>query len=164
MPTANYTYTNSNSVFSFTNTSQGGSRDLVWDFGDGSFSNLGNPVHDFQSAGQFNVKLIVNNSCGKDSIIKTINSTVSIDQSLYKSLKIFPNPTNNLLNIQFEPYQDGITGIKLISTLGKIVMDDKILINGAYNGVIDLGKYGKGIYYLQISNSKGNSVRKIVVN
>jgi len=49
----------------------------IWDFGDGSTSNLLNPSHVYTTSGLFNVKLIsLGGSCGSDSIIK--NQFVSI--------------------------------------------------------------------------------------
>ena len=43
---------------------------FVWDFGDGNFSTNQNPTHVYNQAGNFNVKLTVQNSFGRDSLTK----------------------------------------------------------------------------------------------
>jgi len=163
-PKADFNYINSNSVYSFVNTTPGSGSNLLWNFGDGTTSKVENPVHQYQKPGQYIVTMIVDNNCGKDSVTKTINIQESIDQPVVKSFLIYPNPTNDLLNIRFEPYQDGITSMIMTNSLGKILIDKKIAVKGTYLGTIDLSAFGKGIYYLQVSNNKGNIVRKIVVN
>ena len=45
---------------------------LTWDFGDGNVSYVDQPVHTFQNAGVFNVKLLAEGSCGRDSAFTTI--------------------------------------------------------------------------------------------
>ncbi len=57
----------------FSNTSLDTSQpgiSYVWDFGDGQFSNLSNPIHIYQADGNYTVKLKINtgNSCTNDSI------------------------------------------------------------------------------------------------
>ena len=43
----------------------------AWDFGDGETSAEMSPVHNYESAGVFTVRLTVSNSCGQDSIIRS---------------------------------------------------------------------------------------------
>lgn len=50
-----------------------------WDFGDGNSSSLKNPTHTYQNIGIYDVKLIVSNSKGSDSIVKT--GFISVDTS-----------------------------------------------------------------------------------
>lgn len=44
----------------------------IWDFGDNKASFMKNPSHDYGVEGEFNVKLIVQNTCGVDTLIKKI--------------------------------------------------------------------------------------------
>lgn len=44
-----------------------------WDFGDGSFSSIENPSHTYTTNGNFQVKLVVCNAFGCDSITQTVN-------------------------------------------------------------------------------------------
>ena len=49
-----------------------------WDFGDGDTSNQQLPLHTYTSTGTYNVKLIVSNSHGADSIVK--NNLITVQQ------------------------------------------------------------------------------------
>jgi len=48
-----------------------------WDFGDGTISNIQNPVHIYLQAGIFDVSLFVSNGLGQDSVIQTSVVNVS---------------------------------------------------------------------------------------
>ncbi len=57
----------------FTNNSLDTNYYVFWDFGDGATSTDVNPVHAYASLGNYDVKLILENFCGKrDSLIQTI--------------------------------------------------------------------------------------------
>lgn len=81
-PVAGFTYKfvcDSNYV-RFTNTSVDTTDpgiSFIWDFGDGQFSGLSNPVHTFQSTGNYTVKLKINtgNACKNDSISIPVSFT-----------------------------------------------------------------------------------------
>ena len=73
-PTADFTWTGgcSNAPVQFTDQSStpGGMQGWTWDFGDGTGSNLQNPIHTFPGNGTYNVSLIVENIYGcKDTIV-----------------------------------------------------------------------------------------------
>jgi len=58
-------------VVAFFDKSQNGPSSWYWDFGDGSVSTQRNPVHIYTNSGIYSVKLVVANSYGADSIVKT---------------------------------------------------------------------------------------------
>ncbi|MEE9443188.1 MAG: PKD domain-containing protein [candidate division Zixibacteria bacterium] len=51
--------------------------DWYWDFGDGNYSNVQNPVHTYATPGKYDVGLTVSNYCGDDSEYKTEFITVT---------------------------------------------------------------------------------------
>jgi len=58
-------------VVSFTDSSSHADS-WFWNFGDGYFSNLPNPVHSFAQQGIYEVCLIVEDSCGSDTMCKMV--------------------------------------------------------------------------------------------
>jgi PGF-pre-PGF domain-containing protein len=54
----------------FTDTSSGEPTSWLWDFGDGSKSNLQNPAHTYMASGNYTVNLTVSNANGSDSLTR----------------------------------------------------------------------------------------------
>lgn len=115
-PTASFT---GNNLFackpplaaSFTNTSVDGTV-VKWDFGDGGSSTLENPVHTYNTPGNFSVTLIVKNANGcTDTIVKS--SFVNVTP-LPKITKINPLPLEGCIPypVHFQP---------IVATLDPIV-------------------------------------------
>ncbi len=71
LPTANFAAHVNDGLVSFENRSADASQ-YYWDFGDGNENFSESPMHQYSSNGEFEVLLIAENSCGRDSITKTI--------------------------------------------------------------------------------------------
>ncbi len=68
-------------LVTFTNTSLYGSS-YAWDFGDGMMSNDENPVHQYQTEGDFVVTLTVTNECGVDTYTEVVKITLPLTAGL----------------------------------------------------------------------------------
>ncbi len=77
----------------FTNESTN-STSYNWDFGDGEFSTLENPIHIFQQARIFGVRLYASNSAGEESI----KQSVTIYEPTTLGFLVFESPEENLLS------------------------------------------------------------------
>jgi hypothetical protein len=81
-----------------------------------------------------------------------------------KSLMIYPNPTDQIVNIQFSITVKQSIKIRLINTIGEIIfIEDLQNYSGDYSKKINLEGYSKGIYFLKIITEKGIAVKKIVI-
>ena len=67
------------------------------------------------------------------------------------SIKIFPNPTSNILNLKLEN-QTGSENyeVRLVSVLGKEILSPQRIKNEDENFVLDLSAVEKGIYFVQV--------------
>lgn len=74
---------------------------------------------------------------------------------------VYPNPTNGLINIDFK---NEINTIKVSNLLGQVVYDEKVAVStpGTIKS-IDLSNYGNGIYIINVSNNKGTSSYKVIL-
>ena len=70
-PNADFLYSTNNFEVEFFNESMGGISS-TWDFGDGNTSMLENPIHIYSENGTYQVSLIVNSSCGADTVTKEV--------------------------------------------------------------------------------------------
>ena len=84
-----------------------------------------------------------------------INSTDINDSN--SKLSIFPNPTNNNLNVSSENY---IHAIKIFDMSGTLVLNHNCY---SKNENIDLSNLAKGFYSIQISNKNTNVKRKLII-
>ncbi len=87
---AGFTYTVNGSTAAFTNTSQGSLQpNYLWNFGDGSYSNLTNPVHTYTMNGTYQVCLTLWDSSSMNC------------QSTYCAYVVITNSTNPPCNVSF---------------------------------------------------------------
>ena len=72
------------------------------------------------------------------------------------NIKIFPNPTNGILNICFDSEKETNYQINLFSTDGKMI-SSKLTDGSSFNDYLNLSTLPVGTYYLEIiSDGKAN--------
>ena len=70
--------------------------------------------------------------------------------------KIYPNPTNNNLNISAE----GLKHITVFNALGQIMYDNN---SNSDNEVINMSGYDAGIYMIRVTTENGMTIRRVSV-
>ena len=74
---------------------------------------------------------------------------------------IYPNPSRNgVFNIDL---QDTVSAIKVYNTLGALVYNETLLLEKNTSTKLDLSNFSNGIYIVNLSNEKGASNYKLVV-
>ncbi|MEI6852756.1 MAG: T9SS type A sorting domain-containing protein [Bacteroidota bacterium] len=91
-----------------------------------------------------------------NSIAKYNHSLVSVceNNSINNSIKIYPNPTTNTLNI------DGLTAntlSEIYDISGKLILTRKLI-----SPKMDITGLAKGMYFIKLSTKEGSVVRKFV--
>lgn len=85
-------------------------------------------------------------------------SPLSIKENLQLKVKIFPNPTQEMINIEY-PNDIEVYKIKIIDLLGKTI---KIFANNK-GEVLYVNDLAKGTYFLRIDAKQGSFSKKFVV-
>ena len=81
-----------------------------------------------------------------------------------ENFTIYPNPTKNIIIIQFTSVISQSLEVRIISALGEIVYIDNIKNHiGLYSNPISIGKYSKGIYLLRIKTDNGIINKKVLL-
>ncbi len=88
-----------------------------------------------------------------------INDVLSIDENKSEELKIFPNPTSGIVNIVVDNPEDKQRGT-VTDVTGKVLKE--FSIKGKQT-TIDLKKYPKGTYIINVYNEKGISTKRILL-
>lgn len=160
IPKANLTYTaQSPSVFQF----QGNNHNFLnkWYFGDGTTAAIPNPLHTYSLSGNYTVSLVVYDYtfCKKDSVatlVTAVSTTGVYESTQVSTLRIFPNPCTEVLNILSTEVKNDYTRIIIFNVLGEKVMDIP------YVDQLNIREIPNGIYYLIIHEKNQSSHHKFI--
>jgi hypothetical protein len=128
-----------------------------WDFGDGNTSNIDRPIHTYQHAGKYQVKLIVSEiACGSETYEQEISIELGsmgvVDNNSQLKATIFPNPTNNELNITFDKKHITFESINVTDLLGRHM---PVSFEGQDELKINTSKLASGLYNIIIVTNEG---------
>lgn len=103
------------------------------------------------SGGNFYRSVFITNINKKDT---TTSNLTGIKLNKQTAFKIYPNPvTNYILSIQFDANLAKDASLRIVDMLGK-VMHQEQLKSFTNHHQIDVSKYSKGMYYLQIGENE----------
>ena len=100
----------------------------------------------------------------------TANDTVSgyflvdvctgIEDNLLQNIAVYPNPNNGKFIIELPEISQTKIKIEIVSLTGQIVAE--VLTNNIRNE-FDISEFGKGIYFVRITENKFSYIKKIVI-
>ncbi len=89
---------------------------------------------------------------------------VGVEETVYDNLKVYPNPSTGMLNINFDVEKANNLKVVISNINGQIVYQENVnALNGVYKNSIDLSDQAKGVYLLSIISDKGKTDKKIVL-
>jgi len=106
------------------------------------------------------------NGCISDTafLALEINRVSGINDLIIQDLLIYPNPTQGLITISFNSTRKNDYKIRIIGMLGESVFEDELTkFSGDYKHEVDLSKYSKAIYFLEIESDQGVISKKITL-
>lgn len=115
------------------------------------------PLHCLDSLSQGQFQVIRNTYDNNINFFNSCNTTF-LKEEVLSNIKIYPNPTNKFLNIDFIGTIKPIN-IALYSSLGELFYRRTIYKQEQ----LQCENYPKGIYYLQISLEKEITIKKIII-
>ena len=124
-------------------------------------------LHNLQSTNYFwRVKSVC--SFGESNFVNGNNITVGIDDYNGFNFKVYPNPTNGIVNVQFTDHNSPITQIHVYDIYGKLLGVNVVDANDhsplqRATSQIDLSRYANGVYFIKAAaNGHVMGVRKVV--
>lgn len=113
----------------------------------------------------FRFKFVFSSNGGNNLFIDDINIDVTASENelvqLESSLQLFPNPTNDELNLNFQLEKSTTLSFSVVDILGKTIFDGG---KGTYNEgnqqlKLDVKSISNGLYFIEISE-ENSSIRK----
>jgi hypothetical protein len=89
-----------------------------------------------------------------------VNVDVSVEEIFASNLRIYPNPTRDVVNIQWD-FMNESTYLSVYDNAGKLLSTNKL--NNQSLQQVDLSGYENGVYQLRLSNENAVIMRAIVV-
>ncbi len=105
------------------------------------------------------------NGCAQAEVLTgTIACPVGLEDVLAQnSLSIYPNPTSNQFQVEFDLLATNMVQLTVQNILGQAVYQtEQTLLNGAYQHSIDMSDLASGVYLLSISVGEERLVKKVV--
>lgn len=117
-----------------------------------------------QYSGTFQVKVEDKIGCTNvsDSVVIKFAQSILANEPYTNdfALKIYPNPTQNNLNITFEGKSQEYFEVTVYDLLGRIMSNQAVESN--VNNTISIKQLNAGMYFLRLSNGKKQMIQKIV--
>lgn len=136
----------------------------LWNFGDGNSSQQVSPTHTYLTGGNYQVMLIASNECGNDTFTQevVIFNTSLERELLLESFKIYPNPTNSRLNLDWDDLQGGgDISLSFYNAVGQILWVETINAQNRH-WERSIANQPSGIYKLQIRYKEKQATVNIV--
>jgi PKD repeat protein len=136
--------------------SSSGAVKYYWDFGDGRIDSVSNPVHNYNTGGNYTIKQIVENFCNRDTVFK--NANILSLQSIY------PERAGNKGAITVTITGAGFTQntiVKLVRNGLEINGIDRLLVNGGkeIRATFEFNNHETGSWDLQVTNGTNSQTK-----
>lgn len=148
---AAFTYQANGNQVQFNDLTPGTVNTRFWDFGDGNTSNSGaSPTHTYAAPGTYTVCLVATNSCLELDTTCQVITIVSVDDALFRSLHLYPNPNDGRFNLSAEFAESGQLRAKVRDLAGRTLYEgDWGEVQGQFRKHMEMN-LPAGSYFLQL--------------
>ncbi|MFK7905351.1 MAG: proprotein convertase P-domain-containing protein [Chitinophagales bacterium] len=143
-----------------------GATSWVWDFGDNTtFEGQNPPIHTYAGPGDYEICLTVTNSAGTNETCQTVSIIdTAIDPILANNLiRFYPNPTNHLLNIDFDTSLQMDVTMEIYGVNGQLVFQRELnSTETTITAIVDLSNFSTGVYMVRLTSDDWTVTKKVV--
>lgn len=184
-PLPDFTYLTNNLTLSLFNNSENASY-YHWSFGDNTSSTLVNPIHTYNHAGVYTVRLgCWNEICRAYIMTKTVSvskssDTAAIFNSHYEkssfaavgdfSVDVYPNPSRGQFTYEINNIAKPDINVEITNITGQMIFQKSYSITfqslseGFYADYVDLSDFPDGIYTMKVVSGEAVKTSKLVLN
>jgi PKD repeat protein/photosystem II stability/assembly factor-like uncharacterized protein len=108
---------------------------------------------------------VITCNTGRNPVTATDTCLIGVNDLFTSNyLVLYPNPNSGVFSVSFYVANVDNYTLKVANALGQTVYEKKLNnFSGAYSEKIDIASYRKGVYLLSVTNSKNQTVKKVVV-
>ncbi|MBU6342123.1 MAG: T9SS type A sorting domain-containing protein, partial [Bacteroidetes bacterium] len=124
------------------------------------------PTTQVSASGTYIVTVVDSNGCeNKDDIkVTVVVCSATQEQSLTGEMKLYPNPSTGLVNIQLNKFESGEYQLSVTSADGRLVQNQRLVVAGDHASLpLNLTSASKGIYIVKLQSQNGMLVRRLVI-
>jgi glucose/arabinose dehydrogenase len=165
-PAASFSGLNSNYCVNYSPSTLSGSPAGGTFSGPGVSGNTFNPLTAGEGTHDIVYSYTDNNGCtDTETLTTTVNPCTSIDEAVLDNMNLYPNPAENLLNIEF--YVSGKMDVvmNIYNATGQLVKAEQNSFAGGMNKVqTDISALAAGVYVAELQGLSGKEQRRFVVS
>ncbi|MFL2573969.1 MAG: T9SS type A sorting domain-containing protein, partial [Flavobacteriales bacterium] len=84
--------------------------------------------------------------------------------TVINNLDVYPNPTRDIFNVSFVSEEIQTLSIRVLNIVGEVIYEEYLEeFVGEYTKQISLLDYSRGVYFLEINDTKGTINKKIIL-
>lgn len=96
------------------------------------------------------------------SLWKFATTSSSSDEAPnHTKFKVYPNPSNGIVHLELDGIVDYSSTVSVANTLGQIIYSEKLKEN---SNVLDVSKFKKGVYFVNLNTKNNISTQKLIIN
>ena len=164
--TANATISATDWMANWSTSGTTGADSIYVEFSNGTSSNdtSGTVTFNANNAGE-TVTVIAFGPCSSDTATFTFDvNQISVDEDFMNgTLKIYPNPTRGLFNVEFATATATNVEISIVNMVGQVISNEVVTVNGLYNNQFDLSDESAGVYFIQFTTDNAVLTERITV-
>ncbi|MBL6874051.1 MAG: T9SS type A sorting domain-containing protein [Flavobacteriales bacterium] len=93
-----------------------------------------------------------------------VYTSTSISELSSNKMLVYPNPTQGILNIEFNNFDNRYTSLTIVNILGDEVYKEKLDNTSIkYSNQLDLSEYSNGIYFVKFSSIEKVITKKLIL-
>jgi len=133
-----------------------------WYFNGTIINNSNNQNLAVTEIGDYYVGTMDVNGCFSISNTITVETVSNTNIENLTSISIFPNPVNELLQIDLELKKADVLSIEILTIDGKLIFENKVNSQMSETIKINTFDFAQGIYFLKLKNNEGQLTKKFV--
>lgn len=141
--------------FNYQTFKSGNGVTCLWDFGDGNTATGAEVSHEYAQTGVYTVSLTVVEgenlvTYSRDIAISSMSTQIDIEES-FTEVNLYPNPANEILNIEIYKANFNELTIEIYNATGKQILKKKIeQIHNSENITLNISDLKSGLYIVNI--------------